>query len=824
VGGAIVRLQSVGFRLFAVVLAAVLPLAGAMSYLWWQALEEGRARELALLQARVDQVERDLIALRDQSEWVMSRMARRPAFRALNPAACDDEMAVMREVNPAFLAITLWDRDGTLVCSSYPLTPDQPRPKPHRKSFDVGIATDGLYLSNMFPGQITGLDLVTFTYPVKNAAGSIAGLLSIPVRSDHFAKLLESAVREPGSVAGITDRNLVLVARVPVGGRMVGKSIAGVVADAAPAQSSTGALVSGGTDGVRRLVLRKVVPNLGWRIFVGVDEEALFAGFRRQLKQGAAVFAIVAALSLGFAYLIARGISRPLGNLVRVADAVARGDRGARAPASGGGEIARLAGELNRMLDTVENSEKSLRRLAERLTVTLESITDAFFTLDHEWRFTYVNAEAERQLRRTRDDLMGKVIWEEFREAVGSPSDRAYREALRTMRSAAIEQYYEPLGKWFEGRVYPSTEGLAVYFRDVSERKRMEEALRASEDRFRTLAESSPDAIMIHQDFRIVYVNPAMVQLLRAESAADLVGESSLFMLTPEHVEAARRRSGLLYAGERQPLAEQTYVRGDGTSVDVEIAAAPLTFNGKPAAQVTARDVSVRKQAEKLLRASMARSRDLSARLLIAEEDERKRIAHDLHDQVGQELTALKIRLETAARTTDSPAWRAQALEAAAAAGETLQRVRQMSVDMRPPQLDALGLAPALRALVERQSAPGGTALHFNSRDFPGRLPAALEIVCFRVVQEALTNVLRHSGAANAWVDLSAGDGVVRVAVRDDGSGFDADKLLQPASSGLGLLGMRERCSFAGGTLDIRSQQGQGCTVTAIFPMSSAEA
>jgi two-component system sensor histidine kinase UhpB len=392
---------------------------------------------------------------------------------------------------------------------------------------------------------------------------------------------------------------------------------------------------------------------------------------------------------------------------------------------------------------------------------------------------------------------------------------------MRSMRAQEIEQYYPPLGKWFEARAYPSEEGVAVYFRDITERKRMEDELRASEDRYRTLAESSPDAILIHQGLRIVFANRAMVQLMRAASPAELVGKDSLFMLMPEHVESARRRTALLYAGERQPRAEQVYVRLDGTPVDVEIASAPLTFNGKPAAQVTVRDIAVRKQSEKLLRASMARSRDLSARLLNAEEEERKRIAHDLHDQVGQELTALKIRLETAARTTDSPAWRAQVLEAAAAAGETLQRVRQMSVDLRPPQLDALGLAVALRALVERYSALGKTALHFNSREFPGRLAADLEIVCFRVVQEALTNVLRHSSAGNAWVDLSAGDGVVRVSVRDDGVGFDADRLLQPAASGLGLLGMQERCSFAGGTLDIRSQPGQGCTVTATFLTST---
>jgi PAS domain S-box-containing protein len=815
------RLHSVGFRLFAVILAVALPLAAAMTYFWWEALQQGRVREVALLRTKAAQIQHDLEDLRAQAEWVMSRMASRPAFRGLNPAACDDEMAVMREVNPAFLLVTLWTKSGELVCSSIPPKPDQPRPQPHRKSFEEGIGTDGLYLSNVFQGPITGLPIVTFTYPVKNASDDTVGLLSIPVRMDFFATLLRGADRRAGSVAGIADRAHVLVARHPDNEKWLGKSAASVVGPGANIQDPGREFVTTGIDGRERMFVRVALPAIGWQVFVGAEEKLLFADSRNRLLQGIAVFAFVIAFSLGLAYVIARGISRPLRNLVRVADAVARGDLGARAAPAGDGEIARLGRELNRMLDALESSEKSSHRLAERLTSTLESITDAFFTLDREWRFTYVNGEAERQMQRARADLLGKVIWKEFEGLEGTPSDVAYHEAMRSMRAQEIEQYYPPLGKWFEARAYPSEEGVAVYFRDITERKRMEDELRASEDRYRTLAESSPDAILIHQGLRIVFANRAMVQLMRAASPAELVGKDSLFMLMPEHVESARRRTALLYAGERQPRAEQVYVRLDGTPVDVEIASAPLTFNGKPAAQVTVRDIAVRKQAEKLLRASMARSRDLSARLLNAEEEERKRIAHDLHDQVGQELTALKIRLETAARTTDSPAWRAQVLEAAAAAGETLQRVRQMSVDLRPPQLDALGLAVALRALVERYSALGKTALHFNSREFPGRLAADLEIVCFRVVQEALTNVLRHSGADNAWVDLSAGDGVVRVSVRDDGVGFDADRLLQPAASGLGLLGMQERCSFAGGTLDIRSQPGQGCTVTATFLTST---
>jgi len=808
----------------------VLPLAGAMTYLWWQALEDSRAREVSLLQFRVEQVERNIRELWSQSEWVMSRMVKRPAFRALSTGACDDEMAVMREINSAFLAITLWDREGKLVCSSYPVRPDKPEPQPHRKSFDAGLATGGLYLSNVFPGQITGLNLVTFTYPVKDGSGATTGLLSIPVRAETFEKLLQDVVHGPGGTAGITDRDLVLVARVPVDERWRGKSIVDVVSASNEAPVPKGALVSTGVDGVKRIVARKTLPDIGWHVFVSAEEGVLFAGFRRQLVQGVSIFALVIAASLALAYLIARGISRPLRDMVGVADAVAQGDRAARAATTGDGEIARLAREMNRMLDSLEQSESSMRNSESRLRAIIETEPECVTVLGSDGYVREKNAaglavlEADSLEQLRQRPLIERVV-PEYRDAF----EALFRRALGG-ESGVLQYELETLKgrrRWLETHSAPLrdvggnvTDMLGITL-DITDRNRMENELRESEGRYRTLAEFSPDAILIHQDFRIVFANRAMAQLMRAASPAELVGRPSLFMLPPEHLEAARRRTERLYAGERQPRAEQAYLRLDGSSVEVEIASAPLTFNGRPAAQVTVRDIAVRKQAEKLLRASMARARDLAARLLKAEENERKRIAHDLHDQLGQELTALKIRVETIARTTESAQTRSQLLDVAVAAGDVLQRVREMSVDLRPPQLDSLGLAATLRAHARKLSALGKVAVHFDSRGLQGAVPAETEIMCFRVAQEALTNVMRHSGAAHAWVELALAEGALRLSVRDDGTGFDPARALERAGSGegLGLLGMRERASLAGGTLDIRSQPAQGCTVTATFPL-----
>jgi PAS domain S-box-containing protein len=126
-----------------------------------------------------------------------------------------------------------------------------------------------------------------------------------------------------------------------------------------------------------------------------------------------------------------------------------------------------------------------MRRLANRLTATLESITDAFFTLGRDWRFTYVNQEAERILERTRGELIGNVVWEEFAPAVGTAFELEYRRAIRENSAVTFEEFYPPLNRWFEVNAYPSEEGLAVYFRDINRRKQSETQVQQQLDELR---------------------------------------------------------------------------------------------------------------------------------------------------------------------------------------------------------------------------------------------------------------------------------------------------------------------------------------------------
>ncbi len=169
------------------------------------------------------------------------------------------------------------------------------------------------------------------------------------------------------------------------------------------------------------------------------------------------------------------------------------------------------------------------------------------------------------------------------------------------------------------------------------------------------------------------------------------------------------------------------------------------------------------------LELSHERLRALSRRLFEVQEEERRRLARDLHDDVGQALTALKIQLESVARAGGEAAARSRVDECVDTVQHTLERVRQLSLSLRPPQLDDLGLAAAVRSHLDRQARVAGLQAHFETEDAPQELAPDTETACFRVAQEAINNVLRHARARNLWVRLFTAGGRLAISVRDDG-------------------------------------------------------
>ena len=204
----------------------------------------------------------------------------------------------------------------------------------------------------------------------------------------------------------------------------------------------------------------------------------------------------------------------------------------------------------------------------------------------------------------------------------------------------------------------------------------------------------------------------------------------------------------------------------------------------------------------------------LSRRLLTVQEEQRRRVAIELHDELGQILTAVKIDLDS------TPAKMADAVENVDLAMRT---VRDLALELRPAMLDDLGLAPALRWYADRFAQQTGVAMHIDIEEIPD-LAFEVATSCFRVAQEALTNIARHASAKNVWLTLHRTSPGLELAVRDDGAGFDVEAARARASRGgsVGLVGMQERASLAGGSLEIRSRPGTGTEIRLRFPAGAA--
>ncbi len=212
----------------------------------------------------------------------------------------------------------------------------------------------------------------------------------------------------------------------------------------------------------------------------------------------------------------------------------------------------------------------------------------------------------------------------------------------------------------------------------------------------------------------------------------------------------------------------------------------------------------------------------LLRKVITVQEDERRRIARELHDDACQTVTALALRLETALATVPPETALHRDLERARAlASRSLDELHRLMHDLRPALLDDMGLVPAIRWYTERRLAERGMTARFESNVDRLRLPVGLEITVFRAVQEALTNIERHAEAEHVLVELEADERELRVDIEDDGVGFNpADMVPTPESArGLGLLGIRERLELAGGEAQIESAPGQGTHVTIRIPM-----
>jgi two-component system, NarL family, sensor histidine kinase UhpB len=284
----------------------------------------------------------------------------------------------------------------------------------------------------------------------------------------------------------------------------------------------------------------------------------------------------------------------------------------------------------------------------------------------------------------------------------------------------------------------------------------------------------------------------------------------------PSAAGAAECVRKVIRAGRRAGAIDYSLETSGGTHW-VTCSVTPMKGGGGSVV-VSHHDITDRVEGHVALELAHERLHALSRRVLSIQEEERRTISRELHDDLGQTLAALKIglhRLQAKGGQKD-PDLLAQCLSATE---EVIERLRTIARELRPPQLDPLGLADAMAWLAERQARVSGVKIECDVDGLDGaRPPAGVENACYRIAQEAINNATRHAGAKAVKIALRRKNRELELSVRDDGRGFDPQLVRARASGNLGLTTMEERAQLAGGRLEIRSTKGRGTTITAVFP------
>ena len=491
-----------------------------------------------------------------------------------------------------------------------------------------------------------------------------------------------------------------------------------------------------------------------------------------------------------------------------------------RAVRDEGGKVLYYEGTTRDITDR-KQAEDALIKQKEILQQIVDHIPVMINFTDSHGRVKLVNREWQQTLGWSLEEA-GNEDLDVFAECYPDPQDR--QDVLKFIKAAT--------GDWvdFKSRIRNGSmidtswariklsDGTTIGIgQDITARKRAEQALRQAEQKYRELFENAKDAIYVHDlSGRYTSINRA-AEKLSGYSREEILGKNFSSFVAPEYVDYMRENLCKKLRQEGETTYEVEVITKDGRRVPVEVSSRLIYEEGVPVAvQGSIRNILERKRAEEALRG-------YSRQLIRAQEAERQSTARELHDQIGQVLTAIRINLETIRDASSRAESSALIDEGVAIVDEAIQQVRGLSFDLRPSLLDDLGLTAALRWYADRYAQR--TGIHTKTSICPEsriRLPRELETACFRIVQEALTNVARHAQAKNVFIDVRTMNGDLSLSIKDDGIGFNSDFLADgvPLNS-LGLRGMEERAHGLGGKLEIKSAPCEGTEVRVSFPNGS---
>jgi len=484
---------------------------------------------------------------------------------------------------------------------------------------------------------------------------------------------------------------------------------------------------------------------------------------------------------------------------------------------------------VGRDITELKRVEEALRASEERFRVALAAVPLVVFNQDRELRYTWIGHPA---LGLSADAVIGRTDEEVLGAEMAAPLTAIKRRVLATGRGARQEVHIKREGHagWFDLMVEPlrdasgKVRGITGAALDITTRKAAELALRESEEHFSTVFRASPLPIGISRlrDGVFLDVNQAFLRLYGYDRQ-EIIGHTSeeLKLWYSGNREAVFRD---LREQKRAQVVEMQGRHKSGEVRDLIASIELIELAGEPCVLGVLTDITERKLVAAELEASRTSLRALTAHVEAVREEERRKLARDIHDTFGHALTDWMFDL----------AWLGRRLEEAGIGGHTairrrmaamskraeaeMETVRRIAGALRPALLDTLGLAPAIESLARDFQTRTGIRCRAAVPAASPAFSAPLATTIFRIAQESLTNVARHAEACAVELRLTAGADCVELAVHDNGRGIPEDAAGKPTS--LGLLGMREQAAMLGGVFEIKGSPKQGTTATVRLPLA----
>ena len=494
---------------------------------------------------------------------------------------------------------------------------------------------------------------------------------------------------------------------------------------------------------------------------------------------------------------------------------------------------------LYRQNRTRQATQRALQSMKARASGFFESAMDPIISIDESQRIVLFNAAAERAFRWPRRAVLGQpvdvLIPQRFHAAHRAHVDQ-FRQTgvtsrrmgeLRALTGVRADGDEFPIEASISQHVEDGRKVLTVILRDITERMRAEALLARSEARLRGILDSAMDAVITVDDQqKVVLFNAAAEKMFGCPQEQAMGAPLAWFI--PDRFRDAHARHvddfGATGVTSRRMAGARVVMglRRNGEEFPIDASISQLTDGTSRFYTVVLRDVSERARALESLARSKEELRELASAASSAREHEQSRIARELHDELAQAMSALKMDLSLIRSSSSgedvSLAKRLDRMEAQIDA--TIAAMRRIAADLRPLTLDDLGLAPAIESLVQDFQRRSGVRCELVIADPDLELPGAHATAVFRIVQESLTNVGKHAKASNVEVVIGEDPEGIIVAVRDDGVGFAIDGPRKPQS--YGLLGVRERAYLLGGQTRIVSAPGKGTEIEVRLPHAAA--